>query len=390
MPSTKTLFAAAAACFLVAFAVPTVAITVGEDPASDDVVLEPVDQRYATVVDGELELDLTVLDNTVTEFIEVFTISVGSGADDIESIWISNDVDGLEFYAGTNAAAELTESNPLEPTAGQTTSIGVAVDTHFAQSGTETFTVHVRYEDEDDDDEDDEDDDPVEIPRMIDLESVDSDVTAAETGDSVTVTATYRNNGPRTETVMAAFTVNGVVVETKTLELAPGETASVGFERQLQWPGTYEIGVDGVSKSVTVEGPPINVLSASVTDAELTAGETTTIEATVTNPTEMQVDRTLELAVDGIVVDTRTVTLEPNSERTVTFDRQFTEPGTYAIAVSGVEAGSITVDEPEPTVLRNRDLSAATTAALAPPMAAGFLFLAAAANRRWAFVSREA
>ncbi|MFA9425673.1 hypothetical protein [Natronorubrum sp. A-ect3] len=382
MPSTNALFAAAAVCFLLALAVPTAAITVGEDPASDDVVLEPADKRYATIENGELELDLTVIDNTVTEFVEVFTISLGDDADDIESIWISNDVDGLEFYADGDATTELTESNPLEPTAGQTTSIGVAIDTHLAESGTETFTVHVRYEaDEEDDDEDDESTD-------VDLESIELDTTAVETGDSVTVNATYRNDGPTTKQRTAELTVDGVVVDTKSFEIGPGETVSVIFERELQWPGTYEIGVDGQTTSVTVEGPPIDVLDASVTTAEITTGGTATIDATVHNPTDVAVDRTLELAVDGIVVDTRTVTIEPNSERTVTFERQFDEAGTYEIAISGVDAGSVTVTDPEPFQIRDRELSAATTAALAPPTAAGFLFLAAAANRRWAFVSR--
>lgn len=380
MPSTKILLTAAAACFLLALAVPTVAITVGEDTAADDVVLEPT-SPYTTIQDDELRLDLEKLnDRAITHADDVFTIAVNDDA--VEDIWIENDVDGLEFYADGDRAATVSASNPLEPTAGQTTSIGVAVDTHLAESGTETFTVHVRYEaDEEDDDDEDESTD-------VDLESIDLDTTAVETGDTVTVNATYRNDGPTTKQQTAELTVDGVVVDTTQFEIGPGETVSVIFERELQWPGTYEIGVDGQTTSVTVEGPPIDVLNASVTTAEITTGGMATIDATVHNPTDVAVDRTLELAVDGIVVDTRTVTIEPDSERTVTFERQFDEPGTYAIAVSGVEAGSVTVTDPESFQIRDRELSAATTAALAPPTAAGFLFLAAAANRRWAFVSR--
>ncbi|ELY48728.1 hypothetical protein [Natronorubrum bangense] len=379
MPSTKILLTAAAACFLLALAVPTVAITVGEDTAADDVVLEPT-SSYATIQDDELRLDLEALnDRAITHADGVFTIAANDDA--VEDIWIENDVDGLEFYADGDRAATVSASNPLEPTAGQTTSIGVAVDTHLAESGTETFTVHVRYEaDEEDDDEDESTD--------VDLESVDLDTTAVETGDTVTVNATYRNDGPTTKQRTAELTVDGVVVDTTQFEIGPGETVSVIFERELQWPGTYEIGVDGQTTSVTVEGPPIDVLNASVTTTEITTGGTATIDATVHNPTDVAVDRTLELAVDGIVVDTRTVTIEPNSERTVTFERQFDEAETYEIAISGVDAGSVTVTDSEPFQIRDRELSAATTAALAPPTAAGFLFLAAAANRRWAFVSR--
>ncbi|MXV64625.1 hypothetical protein GS429_21615 [Natronorubrum sp. JWXQ-INN-674] len=380
MPSTKILLTAAAACFLFALAVPTVAFPMGEDEPTEDVSLEPTSQ-YATITDDELRLDLEKLNNrAATTFHDVFSITVNDDA--VERIWISNDVDGLTFYEGTDQASELDESNPLEPSAGQTTAIGVAVDTHLAQSGTETFTVHVEYEDETAEAESDD------RPKAVTLESLNVTPKTLETGGSVAVNATYRNDGTATKDVTSELTVDGTVVDRKTVEIDPGETKSVTFERQMQWPGRYAVGVDGTaSERVTVEGPPIDVLNASVTTAELTAGETGTVEAVVSNPTDTRVDRTLEFAVDGIVVDTRSVTLEPNSERTVTFERQFGEAKTYDIAVSGVEAGSVTVSEREPYLIRDRELSAATTAALAPPMTMGFLFLAIAANRRWALVS---
>ncbi|WP_121741814.1 CARDB domain-containing protein [Natronorubrum halophilum] len=385
MPSTKLLLTAAAACFLFALAVPTVAITVGEDTAADNVVLEPT-SRYASVdANGDIRLDLEALNKrAITTADDVFAITVNDDA--VERVWISNE-GGLEFYEGTDRTATITERTPLEPSAGETTSVGVAVDTHGDYDSTETFTVHVAYADEaDDDDENDTD----AVPKGINLESLEVHPTTLETGDTVTANATYRNNGRTTEQVTSALTVDGTVVDTETLEVEPNETASVVFERRMQWPGTYEVGVDGIaSESVTVEGPPIDVLSATVSPVELTVGDTATTEATVSNPTETRVDRTLELAVDGIVVDAKTVSIAPESERTVTFERQFDDAGTHDIAVSGVKAGSVTVTEREPFPIRNRELSAATTAALAPPMATGFLFVAVAANRRWAFVSRR-
>ncbi|SDK81557.1 CARDB domain-containing protein [Natronorubrum texcoconense] len=377
MPSTKILLTAAAACFLLALAVPTVAITVGENTASDDVVLEPTSQ-YASLDDNdELQLDLEKLNNQAhTTFDDVFSITVNDNA--VERVWIENDITGLEFYQGGDQSDTLTESNPLEPSAAETTNIGVAIDTHIAHSGTETFTIHVEYEDEEEDDD---------HPSGIELTSFEVEPTKLETGENVTANATYENVGRTTKETTAQLTVDGTVVDTETLEIGPGENESAVFERQMQWPGRYEVGIDGIaSETVTVEGPPIDVLEASVTTTEITAGDSATIEATVSNPTEQRVQRTLELAVDGIVVDTRTVPIDPNGETTVTFERQFDDAGTYNIAISGVEAGSVTVTEPATIAIQNRELSAAATAALAPPMAMGFLFLGIAANRRWAFV----
>jgi hypothetical protein len=381
MLSTKVLLAAAAACFLVTLAVPTVALTIGEDAASDDVILEPVDDRYATIEDGELELDLNVYDDAVTTIVEVFTVEVGADADDVEAMWIEHDVEGVTFYAN---GSEVTNDSRLDLSAGDTETVGVVVDTHVAETATETFTVTVQYEDEGSNATGGA------IPprtSTIDGSNFEVSPTTVEAGETVTATATYRNVGSAPGTVTANLVVDGTVVDRQTIELEPGESRTVSFERAMDWPGTYEVGIEGAgSETVTVEGSALEVPNATVTDAELVAGESTTIEATVRNPTDRTVERTLELAIDGIVVESRAVSIPANGERTVTFERGFDEPGIYEVSISGVDAGTVTVGEPEGFEVRNRDLSAATTAALAPPATAGMVFLLLAANRRWAIV----
>ncbi|MDS0476699.1 hypothetical protein NDO75_17105 [Natrinema sp. 1APR25-10V2] len=332
---------------------------------------------YATVSDGELRLDLENLnDDAVTRAGNVFTITVTD--DDVERVWIENDVAGLAFYRGGDPTDTISKSDPLELSTDETAHIGVAIDTHTAQSGTETFSVVAEY----DETAPESGSEPAIAGTNLTVSP-----TALETGDTLTANATYHNYGDETGTTTAALTVDGTVVDQRTLELRPGETKSVAFERTMYWPGAYEVGVEGVgSRRVTVEGPPIEVVNASVDDATVTAGESAMIRATVRNPTDAPVDRTLELAVDGIVVESRAVSIPADGERTVTFERAFAEPGTHDIAVSGVAAGEVTVEEPGPFAIRNRELSASTTAALAPPATAGLLFLAVTANRRWAIL----
>ncbi|APX97932.1 CARDB protein [Natronorubrum daqingense] len=370
MVSPKAIWTVVAACVVLTLAVPTVAITMDEDTASDDVILEPT-TSYASVTDeGELEVDLERLnERAVTTFDDVFTISVGDDA--VSRVWIE-DVEGLTFYENGNQHAELSESSPLEPEAGESARIGVSIDTHVDHAATETFTVHVEYEDDDG-----------KSTGVVTLEDLEVEPETVETGENVTVNATYENVGERTKTTDAELTVDGTVVDSESVTVSPGDTETVHFERQLEWPGETELGVDGVEhETVLVDGPPVDVLEASVVDTELAAGETGEIEATVSNPTDKPVERTLELAVDGIVVDTQTVALESASEQTVTFEHEFDGEGTTPVAVSGVDAGTVTVDEPT-FEIQNRELSATTMAALAPPMAASLLVIATVANRRW-------
>ncbi|WP_310907841.1 CARDB domain-containing protein [Natrinema sp. 1APR25-10V2] len=351
-----------------------------ETDAADGLQLTPStgpNGDYATVSDGELRLDLENLnDDAVTRAGNVFTITVTD--DDVERVWIENDVAGLAFYRGGDPTDTISKSDPLELSTDETAHIGVAIDTHTAQSGTETFSVVAEY----DETAPESGSEPAIAGTNLTVSP-----TALETGDTLTANATYHNYGDETGTTTAALTVDGTVVDQRTLELRPGETKSVAFERTMYWPGAYEVGVEGVgSRRVTVEGPPIEVVNASVDDATVTAGESAMIRATVRNPTDAPVDRTLELAVDGIVVESRAVSIPADGERTVTFERAFAEPGTHDIAVSGVAAGEVTVEEPGPFAIRNRELSASTTAALAPPATAGLLFLAVTANRRWAIL----
>ncbi|ELY68753.1 CARDB domain-containing protein [Natrinema versiforme] len=383
MLSPKILSAAATICFLFAFAAPTVALTLGEDSTSNDVVLEPVDAGYATLEDGELVLEFAALnDHAETTFAEVFTVEVGENVDDVEAIWIDHDIEGVTFYAD---GAAITNDSRLALTAGDTETVGVTVDTRMVQETTETFTITVQYT-ETETDPNQSGGTSGSVSPTIEGTNLTVSPTTLETGETTTVNATYRNLG-ETEAITPRLTVDGTVVDQQSITLEPGETRTVSFERQMEWPGTYDVGIAGVgTESVTVEGPPIDIVDATIDDGELTAGESTAIRATVRNPTDTAVDRTLEVAIDGIVVDSRAVTIPANGERTVVFERQFDEAGTYEIDVSGVDAGTVTVDERPTLSIRNRELSAATTAAIAPPATAGLLFLAMAANRRWAFV----
>jgi len=360
------------------FAIPTGAVFIDdkEDTGINDHISLSTSSssngQYATIKDKKVNLNFQKLnDRSITRADNVFMITIIS--DDIERIWVKNDVPGLTFYRGDDLSNTIGRSKPLEPTPGSTTSIGVAVDTHEAVSGTETFTVVAQYEDEDETESD------------IDGSNLSVSPTNVEAGETVTVNATYRNNGDGWGTETARLTVDGTVVDRRTIALSSGEEETVSFERRMEWPGTYDVGIEGLGhQSVTVEGPQVEVSSATVDDDTITAGETATVRATVRNPSDRSLERTLELAVDGIVVDTRTVSIPANGERTVTFERRFAAAGTYEVGVSGVSAGTVTVEEPGPFSIQNRELSAATTAALAPPATAGLLALAVVANRRWA------
>ncbi|WP_207591853.1 CARDB domain-containing protein [Halomontanus rarus] len=302
----------------------------------------------------------------------MFTITATERA---EELWIEHELEGVTFYEGTDHGAEISRSNRLHLEPGETAHIGVSVDTHIAESTNGSFEIHVLTERDD-------------RSSDISLEDVTLSQTDLTAGENLTVTATYENRGDATGIHTAELLVDGVVVDQRRVAVKPGKSQTVTFERTMSQTGTFEIGVDDApTRTVTVRKPtepaPDFVVSNATLEADtITAGESAVVSATVENRGNATGTTTAELAVGEYVVDTRRVELAPNESATVTFEWRFDEPGAYAVAVSGADAGAVTVTEPRSYTAEVRNLVTPTTAAVAPPLAVGAFFFVTAANRR--------
>ncbi|EMA63074.1 CARDB domain-containing protein [Halorubrum lipolyticum] len=191
-----------------------------------------------------------------------------------------------------------------------------------------------------------------------------TDVSLSETeiavGDTVTVTAAIENTGDSDGTYTADLLVDGTVEESKSVDIAAGQTETVTFTRSFDTAGDYTIGVgDGPTRELTVEPEPANV---SVTDAELSPtridpGETTTVTATVVNDGGSAGEFTADLTVDGTTEESETGTLGADEKTTVEFTPSFEEAGAYDIAVNAESAGTLTVSEPASFEVSNAQLA---------------------------------
>ncbi|WP_312911010.1 CARDB domain-containing protein [Natronosalvus caseinilyticus] len=351
-------------------AVPTAAVTL-EDDTSNTIVLE-ASSPYATTENGQLELDFERLNaDAVTTVDEAFTVRAID--EDVDHIWLSG-TDGVTFYRNGDPGDEITAKSPLEPATGQSIAVGVSIDTHQAGEGTESFTIHVRY----DDDEDDETDpDPPTLERVI---VSDTEVTVGET---ITVTGIYRG-GSQSMATMVGLTVDDIVVSQKRVFVFGGENRSVSFERTMDAPGTYEVGIDGRTHTVTVTNPEpepgesvpnMTVTGIDLDRTEVAIGESVSVTATVENTGNATGVRTLEFAVGGFVVETERVELAPGETRQVEFERSFADPGRYALALEGEAVGTVTVIGLPAIAAVTAALPSRSTAALALPIALGVGFV---------------
>ncbi|WP_430504510.1 hypothetical protein [Haloparvum sp. PAK95] len=102
-------------------------------------------------------------------------------------------------------------------------------------------------------------------------------------------------------------------------------------------PTTYVVG----AKTAVYDVP-----NATVDDSAVKADEPVTVAGTVRNDGLLAEQTMVTLRRNGSIVAATTVTLAPNESRTVTFTDS-PAPGNYSYAVSGTDAGSITVQASE-------------------------------------------
>lgn len=113
--------------------------------------------------------------------------------------------------------------------------------------------------------------------------------------------------------------------------------------------GVTELQVDAPSHvappPASPESPNISITSTTVSDTTIDVTEPVSVTAAVRNDGDAAGHESLSLTVDGVVVANETVSLGPGERSTVTFTREFTDPGPYTVAVDGVSAGTVRVRE---------------------------------------------
>jgi PGF-pre-PGF domain-containing protein len=165
-----------------------------------------------------------------------------------------------------------------------------------------------------------------EIKEVVFRFFVDRDALAAAGVDPADVTL-YRYDSTGTVATALPTTLVGV------------NSANGDLIFEATSPGFSVFGVAGLV-------PNIVVTAASVNESEVLLGESALVTASVENDGGAEGSATLNLTVDGIVVDAKTVTLAPGASTTVEFIYTFAAAGTDDLAVDGVAAGTVLVKLP--------------------------------------------
>jgi len=177
-------------------------------------------------------------------------------------------------------------------------------------------------------------------------------------GETVTISLKVTNTGDLEGTRAVTLKINDVVLETREVTLDSGASQTVTFTTSRDAAGTYTVSVDGLAGTFSVReavAPPpppppqpepaaFTTSNLVITPAEVNISETVTISLKVTNTGEAEGTYEATLKVNGVVLETREVTLDGGASQTVTFTTSRDAAGTYTVSADGL-AGTFSVRE---------------------------------------------
>ena len=167
-----------------------------------------------------------------------------------------------------------------------------------------------------------------------------------EVGEEVTISVLVTNSGELSGTHELILRVDDAVVATEDVTLDAGGSQTVTFTTSKDVAGTYSVKIDGLVGTLSVKGPAAFATSGlTITPAEVDAGEEVTISVVVANTGDLSGSYKVTLEVDGVAVDTRSLTLDGGASVIVPFTTSRDVAGTYSVRVDGL-SGTFKVKTP--------------------------------------------
>lgn len=165
-------------------------------------------------------------------------------------------------------------------------------------------------------------------------------------GENVMITASVMNIGAKEGVYHAVLIVDGMEIETQSINLAPGEKKSISFTIVENAPRTHYVELGQIVDTFTVlESAEFVVGNIDITPNPVKVGEETTVSINVENVAAGTGTFTTSLVIDGAVEQIKEATLKGGAFTSVSFPITKESPGNYSIEIDGQQA-SLSVVEP--------------------------------------------
>jgi len=171
-------------------------------------------------------------------------------------------------------------------------------------------------------------------------------------GESAAISVLITNTGDLTGSYEVSLEINNMVVETKEVTLAGGDSEPVSFSITKDTAGKYTVNVGGLLGTFEVRTPQaaFSISDLSVSPAEIQVGENVNISVSVANTGDITGTYRVTLEINNVVVETREVTLASGDSKMIAFTTTEDTVGTYTANIDGL-SDSFVVKEAAPPAL---------------------------------------
>ncbi|HXX98480.1 MAG TPA: CARDB domain-containing protein, partial [Candidatus Bathyarchaeia archaeon] len=178
------------------------------------------------------------------------------------------------------------------------------------------------------------------VPATYTISNLSISPNTVNIGSDVTVNATVTNVGDISGTDTVSFKVNGTTVDSQDITLEGKENKVVSFTTIADTIGSNAIDVNGTTGEFAVSMPlqlPIfKVKNLSVIPTLVAADNNIMVNATVANDGDLSGIYTVNLKVDGIIVNSQDITLAGKESKIVTFTTTIATAGNVIIDLNGL------------------------------------------------------
>ena len=165
--------------------------------------------------------------------------------------------------------------------------------------------------------------------------------TTVNVSESFPVNATVENTGDTEDWVWVEFYRDGLVVDARNVTVGPSNSTGVEFRTNFSTAGTHTVNVTGgeptavnVTTSEDDGGSDLSVIDQRIPRTTVNTSESFWVNATVENTGDAEGSMWVDLYHDGVVVDSRGVTVPANTSAVVPFSTNFTTSGNHTVNVT--------------------------------------------------------
>jgi len=169
-----------------------------------------------------------------------------------------------------------------------------------------------------------------------------------ELGEPLNISVLVTNDGNLAGSHEVSLKMDDLLVQTREVALAGGDSEAVSFIITPDTVGEHVIDVDGVKGTCQVAKPKapaaFSASDLTISPAELLTGGRVTISVTVINNGDLSGTHGVSLKINGVLIETKGVTLDGGKSQKVVFTMGPDTAGTYSVDIDGL-SGSFAVKE---------------------------------------------